>query len=208
MLRRLAGLAIVIVAGGCLFATASPEVYLTLQAQAGELVSETSQPATAEDLSGKSVDLFKVAGDKPVVLIFVRTDCPISNRYAPTIQALGQKYSGTAILMLVYPDKSETPQSIEQHLHNYGYKIGAFRDPKHVLVALGKVAVTPEAAVFNSKRDLVYHGRNDNWYKEFGHARPAPTTHELDNAIQAALNTGLPAPVSVSGVGCYISDLQ
>ena len=149
-----------------------------------------------------------MAAGKPVVLVFVRTDCPISNRYAPTLHALSQKYATTAVMMLVYPDKSETSQNIEKHLREYSYKITALRDPQHALVKLGKVEVTPEVAVFNSKRDLIYHGRIDNWYKEFGRARSAPTTHELDDAIQAALNSSHPVPPSVSGVGCYISDLQ
>ena len=81
------------------------------------------------------------------------------------------------------------------------------RDPQHDLVKIGKVEITPEVAVFNAQRELVYHGRIDNWYKDFGRARPAPTTHELDNALQSALKGG-PAPASVGGVGCYISDLQ
>jgi hypothetical protein len=140
--------------------------------------------------------------------VFVRTDCPVSNRYAPTIEALSQKYARQAYFVLVYPDKSETPQNIERHLHEYGYKIAALRDPQHNLVKLGEVEITPEAAVFSGKGELIYHGRVDNWYKDFGHARSAPTTHELDEAIQAALHSGRPAPASVSGIGCYISDLR
>jgi thiol-disulfide isomerase/thioredoxin len=154
------------------------------------------------------VDPFERAGGKPVVFIFVRTDCPVSNRYAPTIQALSTKYAGKAVLVLVYPDKSETPVAIEKHLREYGYKNEALRDTQHNLVKLSQVEITPEAAVFNGKGELIYHGRIDNWYKEFGHARSAPTTHELDDAIAAALTEGRRAPASVGGVGCYISDLQ
>ena len=72
---------------------------------------------------------------------------------------------------------------------------------------LSKVAITPEVAVFSGNRELIYHGRIDNWYEDFGRARPQPTTHELDEAIHAAVEGG-PAPASVGGVGCYISDLQ
>jgi hypothetical protein len=55
---------------------------------------------------------------------------------------------------------------------------------------------------------LIYHGRIDNLFEDFGRARPAATTHELDEAIQAALD-GKEAPnASVPGVGCYISDLK
>jgi hypothetical protein len=176
----------------------------------GADASDSSAPksVSAQDLSGQAVDPFKVGAGKPVVFIFVRTDCPISNRYAPTIHTLSQKYSGAAEMVLVYPDKTETSANIKKHLQEYDYKISALLDPQHALVKLGKVEITPEVAVFNSKRELIYHGRIDNWYKEFGHARSAPTTHELDEAIQAALNPSHPVPASVGGVGCYISDLQ
>jgi hypothetical protein len=111
-------------------------------------------------------------------------------------------------MVLVYPDRSETPSTIEKHLHEYGYEIPALRDTRRDLVKLSEVEITPEAAVFKGNRELIYHGRIDNWYKDFGRARPAPTTHELDEAIQAALNRTRSVPVSVGGVGCYISDLQ
>jgi hypothetical protein len=149
-----------------------------------------------------------MAAGKPLVLIFVRTDCPVSNRYAPTILALSQKYSGHAFIALVYPDKTETPSEIEKHLRDYGYTITALRDVQHDLVKASQVEITPESAVFNGKGELIYHGRIDNWYKDFGHARPAATTHELDEAIRAALNSSHAAPASIGGVGCYISDLQ
>ena len=208
MLRRLTGLAAAMLAGSLLHAAAGPEFASSGPVAVSGAASNPAKSAVAQDLSGKAVSPLEVAAGKPLVLIFVRTDCPISNRYAPAIQAMSQKYSSSAVIMLVYPDKAETPQNIKQHLHDYGYKITPLRDPQHALVKLGKVEVTPEAAVFDGKGELIYHGRIDNWYKEFGRARSAPTTHELDDAIQAALNSQHPAPASVSGVGCYISDLQ
>ena len=142
-----------------------------------------------------------------VILIFVRSDCPVSNRYAPTLKTMSQEYAGKAQFVLVYPDKDETSATIEKHLQEYGYHFAAIRDPQHALVKESKVQITPEVAVFNGKRELIYHGRIDNWYEDFGRARSQPTTHELDEAIRAAVN-GTPAPAPVSGVGCYISDLQ
>ena len=204
MLKRFTGLIAAMLVVTLLHAAPGPAV--AWPAGAGD--ESTSKPLSALDLAGKAVDPFKMAAGKPVVFVFVRTDCPVSNRYAPTLQALSQKYSGAAVMMLVYPDKTETSANIRKHLQEYGYKLAALQDPQHALVKLGQVEITPEVAVFNGKRELIYHGRIDNWYKEFGHARSAPTTHELDDAIQAALNPSHPAPASVSGVGCYISDLQ
>ena len=145
---------------------------------------------------------------KPVVLIFVRTDCPISNRYAPTIQRISAQYTGRATFWLVYPDRSESSAAIERHLQDYGYKLSALHDPEHSLVKLSQAQITPEVAVFDASGQLVYHGRIDDWYQDFGHARSAPTTHELDDAIRAVLTGKKPEVTAASAVGCYISDLE
>ena len=162
---------------------------------------------TSYDLTGRPTDPLKDSSGKPVVLIFVRTDCPISNRYAPTIKTLSQRYAGKVQFYLVYPDKSETAANIKKHEQEYGLQMAALRDPQHGLVQMSQVEITPEIAVFDGKGELIYHGRIDNWYEDFGRARPAPTTHEMNDAILAVLE-GSPAPVPVGGVGCYISDLK
>ena len=162
----------------------------------------------AEDLTGKNVDPFRAASGKAVVLVFLRTDCPISNRYAPTIQRLSARYSGQAAFWLVYPDKKASPARIRKYLQDYGYKLPALRDPQRVLVEHSHVQVTPEVAVFDAGSRLVYHGRIDNWYEDFGRSRPAPTTHDLDDAIRASLSGKAPTVGVTDAVGCYISDLQ
>jgi thiol-disulfide isomerase/thioredoxin len=171
------------------------------------VMTTTAKQASGFDLSGRRIDPVESAGGKPVVLIFMRTDCPVSNRYAPTIQSLSQAYAGKAKFFLVYPDASDTAANIESHLRGFSLKLTAVRDPKHELVKVSAVEITPEAAVFNATGELIYHGRIDNWYEDFGRARPAPTTHELQEAIRAALQ-GTAPPKPVGGVGCYISDLQ
>ena len=163
---------------------------------------------TGFDLAGNAVDPLKTAGGKVVVLVFVRTDCPISNRYAPTIQELSAAHAGKAAFWLVYPSKAESAEAIRKHEREYGYKIPAIRDPQHLLVKEGRVEITPEVAVFDANRRLVYHGRIDNLYEDIGRARSAATTHELEDAISAALNGKSVAVDATHGVGCYISDLE
>lgn len=161
---------------------------------------------TALHLDGTPADLFLEAAGKPVVLIFVRTDCPTSNRYAPVIQRIGSEYGARVALWLVYPSRT-TADKIRQHEREYGYKLPALRDPQHALVAQAQVQVTPEAAVFDGKHRLLYHGRIDDLYRDLGRARSAATTHELDDAIQAALSGKTPPP-NTPGVGCYIADAE
>ena len=158
-------------------------------------------------LDGSAADPFQKSPGKIVVLVFVRTDCPISNRYAPAIQRISAKYEGKVSFWLVYPDKSESAEKIRQHEREYKYQLPALRDPQFVLVKLAQVRITPEVAVFDASRNLAYHGRIDDLYKDLGRARHAATTHELDDAIQAVLDGHAP-PASAPGIGCFISDLE
>ena len=162
----------------------------------------------AIDLEGKPADPFRAAPGKVVVLIFVRTDCPVSNRYAPTIQQLSAQDADKAVFFLVYPSKRETADSIRKHDSEFGYTFPALRDPQHILVKQSQAQITPEAAVFDANRRLVYHGRIDNLYEDFSHARKIATTHELADAIAAAIAGKALSGKATPAVGCYISDLE
>ena len=163
---------------------------------------------SALDLEGRAVNPLTADSSKVVVLVFLRRDCPVSSRYAPEIQQISKQYADRAAFWLVYPDKTETPQAIRKYLQDYGYRLPALRDPDHVLVKLGRAQITPEVAVFDRDRRLVYDGRIDDWYVDLSRARPAPTTHELEDAILAASSGKPVAKSEVRGVGCYISDLE
>jgi thiol-disulfide isomerase/thioredoxin len=142
---------------------------------------------TALDLEGHPVNPLNTDPGKVVVLVFLRRDCPVSSRYAPTIQEISKRFADRASFWLVYPDKSESATAIRKHLQEFGYHLPALRDPEHALARLSHVEITPEIAVFDRERRLVYDGRIDDWYLDLGRARPAPTTHELEDAIHAAL---------------------
>lgn len=163
---------------------------------------------TGLNLDGRVVNPFAASSGKIVVLVFVRRDCPVSGRYAPAIQQISKRYGDDASFWLVYPDKSETAQAIRKSVAEYGYQIPVLRDPLRELVKLAHVQITPEVAVFDRNRHLIYDGRIDDWYIDLSRARPAPTTHELEDAIEAAITGGSVARNEVRGVGCYISDLD
>ena len=163
--------------------------------------------ASVLDLDGRPADPFRMAGSKIVVLLFIRTDCPVSNRYAPTIQELSARYASHAAFFLIYPVKSESSEQIRKHLVDYGYHLPAFRDPELTLARFSQVTITPEVAVFSSTRKLLYHGRIDDWYVEFTRARHAPTTHELIDSLDAAISGKALAVNSAPAVGCFIPGL-
>jgi thiol-disulfide isomerase/thioredoxin len=163
---------------------------------------------TALDLDGHTVNPLAESSGKVVVLVFLRRDCPVSSRYAPELQRISKEHAESAKFWLVYPDKTDTPDAIRKHLSDYGYRLPALRDPERTLVKLAHVQITPEVAVFDRNDRLVYDGRIDDWYRDPGRPQPAPTTHELEDAIRAASTGKEVAHREVRGVGCYISDLE
>jgi thiol-disulfide isomerase/thioredoxin len=163
---------------------------------------------TVTDVHSSAKEVLAQGRGKVLVLIFVRTDCPISSRYAPLLQEMNQRYGHEASFRLVFPDRTESADKIRHYLQDYKYQLPAIRDLNHALVKKTMAKTTPEAAVFDTQGELVYHGRIDNLYEHIGQSRRAATTHELADAIEAA-SKGLNPPVPMTeAVGCFISDLE
>lgn len=190
----------------------SAAILITAAAAAGLCADAASSKLRLLDLSGRQISPLSTADRKATVFVFTRTDCPISNRYAPLLNQIFGKFSPQGVAFwLVYVDPSQGARAIEQHMHEYNYHFGALRDPRHTLVKLTGAQVTPEAAVFvpgKSGPRMVYRGRIDDQYVDFGAARPAPTTHDLEQVLQDILEGKPIKETTTLAVGCFISDLK
>lgn len=171
-----------------------------------------STPLHLLDMMGRRVDPLRATDAKATVFLFTRTDCPISNRYAPEVRRLYDKFAPSGVAFwLVYPDPDESVKTIRRHIKEYDYHLGVLRDPQHGLVRMTGVRFTPEVAVFltpGSGRRLVYRGRIDDRYVDFGKMRPAPTTHDLERVLEAILEGKPLKSRTAPAVGCFISDLR
>ncbi len=161
------------------------------------------------DLDGRAIDPLAAADVEATVFVFVRTDCPISNRYAPEVRRLRESFERRGIAFwLVYVDPGEGADAVRAHLREHDYGVEALRDSEHRLVDLAGARVTPEAAVFGPDRELLYSGRIDDRYSGFGQSRPRATVRDLERALIAILSGKKPSPSRTDAVGCYISDLR
>jgi hypothetical protein len=143
------------------------------------------------------------------VFLFTLTDCPISNRYAPEVERLRAKFAPRGVAFwLVYPDPGESPEAIRNHIKDYSYRSGVLRDPKHALVELTGARVTPEAAVFAPGGKLVYCGRIDDRFVDFGKMRAEATVHDLEEALEAVLALRPVKQARTTAVGCFIPELR
>lgn len=141
------------------------------------------------------------------VLVFVTTDCPISNRYAPEVQRLAGRFAGKVEFTLVYPVPTDSDAAIREHVRTFGYTVPWQRDRSQALVKKTGVTVTPEVAVIDSAGTVLYRGRIDDRYIDFGRDRPQPTVRDLERSLDAIL-AGKPVPVrETRAVGCILADL-
>ena len=167
-----------------------------------------SQASGPLDLAGHHSDPFASTA-RARVFLFVRTDCPVTNRYAPELQRIGEEFKNRGVeFWLVYADRSEAAKSIQSHLAQYAFPGTALRDPDHELVKRARVTVAPEAAVFDGAGVLQYHGRIDDRYVDFGKARPAAQTHDLEDAIAAVLAGRRIAHAETRAIGCSLADVE
>jgi hypothetical protein len=142
------------------------------------------------------------------VLLFTDTQCPISNAFAPEVGRLDAEFAPRGVaFFLVYADPSRTPAEVRAHAAAFGYPMDVLRDPRHELVRRAGASVTPEACVFQPDGELVYRGRIDDRYVDFGKQRAAPTARDLRAALEAVLAGGRPAAPWPGAVGCSIPRL-
>ena len=181
------------------------------QARPAEVEASRSSPEATTgvvDLDGRERSPFEDSSARAVVLIFISIDCPVSNRYAPEIQRLQRQFSKLGVAFwLIQPSVDETPEKTRQHLKRFGYSIDLLRDPRHALVGMAGARITPEVAVFAPGAKLVYHGRIDDRQADDLRTRPAPTKHELRDALEALLAGRLISVTNAPAVGCRIPRL-
>ena len=160
--------------------------------------------APVRDTYGHRLDLLG-NGEKAAVLFFVTNDCPITNNYIPEINRIVASYEPRKIAFYaVYTDPTLSITDIRRHAREFDLHIPLIPDSAHDLVHRVGATVTPEVAVLERGGKLVYLGRIDDLYVDFGKRRVAPTQRYLRQALDAVL-IGKPVAISnVNPIGCAI----
>lgn len=166
-----------------------------------------AQPGV-ETLDGKPADVLGASGQVDV-LLFLRTDCPLGKRYAPELDRIAKEFSAKPVkFWLVFPDKTETSANIADLVTEYRFPGKTVRDIDKNLVKAAHATVAPEAAVFAPGGKLLYHGRIDDQYVDYGKQKPEPQVHDLENAIIAAMAGKPVAQPETPAFGCALADIE
>ena len=161
------------------------------------------------DIDGRSMAPFQPAG-KATVLLFIQTDCPISNSYAPEIQRICKAYESRGVgCSLAYEDVRVEAAAVRKHLKDFSYSaIPATIDSSRTLADRAKATITPAAVVVDASGAVRYRGRIDNFYASLGKPRQHVTEHDLIDALDAIL-AGKPVPKpETEALGCFITRPQ
>jgi thiol-disulfide isomerase/thioredoxin len=157
-----------------------------------------------QDGSGKTHTLAEFKGRKALALVFLGTECPIANSYAPELAALSQEYAPKGVQVLgINANPDETTAQVAAHTRSYRLPFPVFKDTRQALADRVGARVTPEAFVLDAAGTVRYHGRIDDRYQsrtKSGEAR----VHDLRDALDAVVS-GKPVRSAETRVfGCAI----
>lgn len=162
-----------------------------------------------QDAAGKTHTPGDLRQNKATVFIFVATDCPNSNTYAPILARLYRDYSERGVAFYnIYSDPAETAETVRKHDADYLVPYPALLDPHQTLARQTGARSTPEAVMLSPDGQELYRGRVDDRFVDLGKTRFHPSEESLREAIEAVLQ-GKPVPHPVTKVlGCAIPGLN
>jgi hypothetical protein len=170
---------------------------------AGSLSGQT------RDIDGRGFAPFTPRGTANVIL-FVQTDCPISNSYAPEIQRICKAYAEKGVsCSLVYEDVRVDAGAVRKHMADFAYHgLPATIDGSRALADRANATITPQAVVVDGRGAIRYRGRIDNFYAALGKPRQVVTEHDLTDALDAIVAGKPVRNPETEALGCFIARPQ
>jgi peroxiredoxin len=118
---------------------------------------------TLKGIDGKEYSLSDFKNSKAIVIIFISTQCPVSNDYNSRMEKIYQDYKDRGVAFIgINSNKEETIDDIKEHAKKNNLTFLILKDFGNKVADQFKASYTPEAYVLNSNFELLYHGRIDD----------------------------------------------
>lgn len=159
---------------------------------------------TLKDYTGKEHKLSDYNEKAGIVILFVATQCPVSNAYNERMEALHKEYSAKNMVFLgINPNKQESVEEVASHAKENGLTFTILKDHNNVIADQFGATVTPEAFLLNKELKVVYHGRIDD------SQRPAQIKkQDLRKALDEFLAGRAIADATTKAFGCSIKRVK
>jgi peroxiredoxin len=175
----------------CLFTIAAAFYYTS---------PEKIENFTLKDYNGKEHSLSNYKDSKAIVIIFIATECPISNAYNSRMEKIFRDYDKKGIAFLgINSNKEEFIDRIKEHAEENDLTFTILKDEKNIIADKFEASFTPEAYVLNSNFEILYHGRIDNSRKE-----SEVVSKDLENALDEILTGKEVSKKETKAFGCTI----
>ncbi|MEM8944241.1 MAG: redoxin domain-containing protein, partial [Planctomycetota bacterium] len=155
------------------------------------------------DLQGSVHQLERTDRGSIRVIVFLSTECPVSNGYLQTLNRLREQTRAEQVQIFgVLTDLSVTRVEAAAHFEEFDLAVPVLFDTHGILAKLLRPTHVPEAFVLDDSNAVVYRGAIDDTWRAVGRRRPQPAKNYLADAIDALARR---KPILVSKttpVGC------
>jgi hypothetical protein len=136
-------------------------------------------------------------------LVFLGTQCPISNRAIPTLNELYTSHGCDPLdFFIVVSDPTISRKDVISYRDQYKIKVPILFDASGTLAQQLKPTHTPEAFVLDASGAIRYQGRIDDSFAALGKVNQVVKSHDLADAIDALLAGKTIAHEKTEAVGC------
>lgn len=158
-----------------------------------------------EVVTGKNISLSDFKDSKAIVILFIATQCPISNDYNERMAKLFNDYQSKNIAFVgINSNKQEPIAEIIQHAKDNKLGFTILKDDKNLIADKFGAQVTPEIYVIDPKDfKILYHGRIDD-----GRNPAKITKHDLRVGLDELLSGGTVTTSTTKAFGCTIKRIN
>ena len=173
------------------------------EGQTGQSASAAAKAIRFTDVNGTAQTPLAPAGKKASLLLFLLPDCPVCNAYAPEIKRICTGYESKGLAsFVVHPDSDVTAEEAKKHAHDYDLPCPVLLDPTHILAKWTGATMAPEAAIVGPDGKVLYLGRIDDWFVDYGKKQVQVKQHDLRHALDAILDGKAAALPTGKPIGC------
>lgn len=153
-----------------------------------------------KDYSGREHSLSDYKDSKAIVIMFIATECPVSNAYNKRMEKIYNEYKDKGVAFIgINSNKEENVKNIEEHAKENGLSFTILKDEKNIIADKFGASVTPEIYILNSNFEILYHGRIDDSRNESNVEK-----QDLKNALDEILSGKKVSSPVTKAFGCTI----
>lgn len=159
------------------------------------------------DLHGRLCRLGEASETKAVVIVFLSTQCPISNSYLPLLNEFSESYRPMGVEFYgVVSDPSVSRSEAVEHSEEYRLKFPVLFDGSGELRLALSPTHTPQAIVLNSYGTKIYSGAIDDRHVRLGRKKEQATHCYLKEVIRSVIAGRRISITQTKPVGCLLED--